>query len=220
MTIYSLDVLLFLFGTSLLFHVQFYTVASWPAYRFLKRQVRWSGIPISFRIFHSLLWSTQRVSSTWVHPVGQSQALSWEWSVCSPTQPTGWARLPPSLWSGCKGLNEQEDTTMLQTRSWSALTLNPWTWRMSSPSSHWHHLRYQQNKCFSQVLQFIDYTRSQGGTACWETTSYNFDWSAKENHRHGASFGFLTLESRIKYLSIVTWLLFCVGVCVCVCLVP
>ena len=35
------------------------TVVSWPAYRFLKRQVRWSGIPISFRIFHSLLWSTQ-----------------------------------------------------------------------------------------------------------------------------------------------------------------
>ena len=34
------------------------TVTSWPAYRFLKRQVRWSGIPISFRIFHSLLWST------------------------------------------------------------------------------------------------------------------------------------------------------------------
>ena len=34
------------------------TVASWPAYRLLKRQVRWSGIPISFGIFHSLLWST------------------------------------------------------------------------------------------------------------------------------------------------------------------
>ena len=34
------------------------TVASWPAYRFLKRQVRWSGILISFRIFHSFLWST------------------------------------------------------------------------------------------------------------------------------------------------------------------
>ena len=32
------------------------TVAFWPAYKFLKRQVRWSGIPISFRIFHSLLW--------------------------------------------------------------------------------------------------------------------------------------------------------------------
>ena len=35
------------------------TVPSWHAYRFLKRQVRWSGILISFRIFHSLLWSTQ-----------------------------------------------------------------------------------------------------------------------------------------------------------------
>ena len=34
------------------------TVAFWPAYRFLRRQVRWSGIPISFRMFHSLLWST------------------------------------------------------------------------------------------------------------------------------------------------------------------
>ena len=29
------------------------TVASWPAYKFLKRRVRWSCISISFRIFHS-----------------------------------------------------------------------------------------------------------------------------------------------------------------------
>ena len=35
------------------------TIASWHAYRFLRRQVRESGSPISFRIFHSLLWSTQ-----------------------------------------------------------------------------------------------------------------------------------------------------------------
>ena len=35
------------------------TVASYPAYRFLKRQVMWSGIPISLRNFLSLLWSTQ-----------------------------------------------------------------------------------------------------------------------------------------------------------------
>ena len=27
------------------------TVTSWPVYRFLRRQVRWSGIPISLRIF-------------------------------------------------------------------------------------------------------------------------------------------------------------------------
>ena len=35
------------------------TVASFPAHRFLRRQIRWSGISISLRIFHNLLWSTQ-----------------------------------------------------------------------------------------------------------------------------------------------------------------
>ena len=35
------------------------TIASWPTFRFLRRHVKWSGIPISFRIFHSLLWSIQ-----------------------------------------------------------------------------------------------------------------------------------------------------------------
>ena len=35
------------------------TVASWPAYRFFKRHVRWCGITISLRIFHSLQWSIQ-----------------------------------------------------------------------------------------------------------------------------------------------------------------
>ena len=35
------------------------TIASWLAYRFLRRQVRCSGIAISLRIFHSLLCSTQ-----------------------------------------------------------------------------------------------------------------------------------------------------------------
>ena len=35
------------------------TAASWAAYRFLRRQVRWSGIPISWSFFHRLLWSTQ-----------------------------------------------------------------------------------------------------------------------------------------------------------------
>ena len=31
------------------------TLAFWLAYRFLRREVRWPGIPISWRIFHSLL---------------------------------------------------------------------------------------------------------------------------------------------------------------------
>ena len=34
------------------------TVASWPTYRFLRRQVRWSGIPISWRIFHFVVIHT------------------------------------------------------------------------------------------------------------------------------------------------------------------
>ena len=57
MTIYSLDILLswFIWNQSFV-PCPVLTVAAWPAYRFLKRQVRWSGIPISFRIFHSLLW--------------------------------------------------------------------------------------------------------------------------------------------------------------------
>ena len=42
-----------------MFHVWSLTVASWPAYKSLRRQVRWSGIPICWRIFLSLLWSTQ-----------------------------------------------------------------------------------------------------------------------------------------------------------------
>ena len=53
MTVYCFDILLLLLGTSLLFHI-ILTVASWSADGFLKRQVRWSGIPISFRISHGL----------------------------------------------------------------------------------------------------------------------------------------------------------------------
>ena len=34
------------------------TVASWPAYRFLKRQIWWSGIPISWRIFQFVVIHT------------------------------------------------------------------------------------------------------------------------------------------------------------------
>ena len=36
------------------------TVASWPAYRFLKRQVSWFCIPISFRIFQFIVIHTAK----------------------------------------------------------------------------------------------------------------------------------------------------------------
>ena len=52
-TIYSL-VRLSQFWTS-----QILSVASWFVHGFLRKQVRWSDIPISLIIFHSLLWSTQ-----------------------------------------------------------------------------------------------------------------------------------------------------------------
>ena len=57
---YSFVVLLSQFGTILLFHA--HSIASWRVYRFLRGHITWSGIPISFRIFHSLLWSTQSKS--------------------------------------------------------------------------------------------------------------------------------------------------------------
>ena len=51
MTIYSLGVLPFPIWNQSVVPCPVLTVASWPAYRFLKKQVRWSGIPISLRIF-------------------------------------------------------------------------------------------------------------------------------------------------------------------------
>ena len=59
MTADSSVVLLSQSWTNWMFHTgRVLTVASWPAYRFLRRQVRWSSIPICLRIFLSLLWST------------------------------------------------------------------------------------------------------------------------------------------------------------------
>ena len=49
MTIYSLDILLLPIWSHTIVPCPVLTVASCPAYRFLRRQVRWSGIPISFR---------------------------------------------------------------------------------------------------------------------------------------------------------------------------
>ena len=50
------------------------TAAACPAYRYLRRQVRWSGTPISLRVFHSLLWSTQ--SKTFAWSIKQSRCFS------------------------------------------------------------------------------------------------------------------------------------------------
>ena len=51
------------------------TVAPWPAYRFLRRWARWSGILFSLRIFRSLLCSTE--SKAWAQSVKQKQMFFW-----------------------------------------------------------------------------------------------------------------------------------------------
>ena len=66
MTIYSFVILFFPILNQSIVPCPILTVASWPAFSFLSRQVRWSGIPISWRIFHSLWWSTQRARHDWV----------------------------------------------------------------------------------------------------------------------------------------------------------
>ena len=58
------------------------TFISWPAHRFLWRQVRWSGIPISLRIFHSLLWSMQ--SKTLVNETEVDVFLEFICFFCDP----------------------------------------------------------------------------------------------------------------------------------------
>ena len=60
---------------------------SWPAYWFLKRQVRWSGIPISSRIFQTFLYICMSVVvwvwEAWcaaIHRVSKRQTLLSSWT--------------------------------------------------------------------------------------------------------------------------------------------
>ena len=73
------------------------TVASWPAYRILRRQVRWSGIPISLRIFHSLLWSIQPPCCSYWHSI--CSCVMQTHSVNLPTQ--GQVQSQGSVSVGC-----------------------------------------------------------------------------------------------------------------------
>ena len=49
MTIYNVDILLSHVLNQSIVSCKVLTVASWPVYRFCRRQVRWFGIPISLR---------------------------------------------------------------------------------------------------------------------------------------------------------------------------
>ena len=59
------------------------TVPSWSAYRFLRRQVRWSGIPISFRIFQFVVIDTVKGFGIFNNPevdVFSGTLLLFQWS--------------------------------------------------------------------------------------------------------------------------------------------
>ena len=59
------------------------TVASWPAYRFLRRQVRWSCIPISLRIFQFVVIHTVKGFSV-VNKVEVDVFLEFSCFFCGP----------------------------------------------------------------------------------------------------------------------------------------
>ena len=93
-----------------------WTELNWPAYRFLRRQIRWSGIPISLRIFQFVLTHTVKGFSVvnevdvflefpcflydqWLHRVG----FSWGKKKIEATNHTvflwSWASQPVCLLS-------------------------------------------------------------------------------------------------------------------------
>ena len=95
------------------------TVATWPAYRFLRRQVRCSCIPIFWRIYHSSLLSTQvslvaqlvknppSMWETWVRSLGWEDPL--EKGKATHSSVLAW-RIPWTVYSpwGCRELDTTE----------------------------------------------------------------------------------------------------------------
>ena len=94
------------------------TVASLPAYRFLRRQVRWSGIPISWRIFQFVVIHTVK---SW-----HSNTLA---TSCE--ELTHWKRL--WCWEGLGTGGEGDD------RGWDVWMASPteWTWVWVISRSWW-----------------------------------------------------------------------------------
>ena len=84
------------------------TVASWRVYRFLRRQVRWSGILISFRIFQSVVpyvYPDPNSRYQWIcacmpsHSVVSNSFVTPWTVVCQPLRCMGFSR--QEYWTGC-----------------------------------------------------------------------------------------------------------------------
>ena len=76
------------------------TVASWPTHRFLKRQVRLSGIPISLRIFQSFSHSSQGDSKG---PMAEDVSFS-NWRQKRWKYQTTW----PASWEICMHVRKHQ----------------------------------------------------------------------------------------------------------------
>ena len=115
-------------------------VASWPAYRFHRRQVRWSGISISLRIFHRLLWNTQSKALA----ESMKQMFFWNSLAFSMIQQMSaiWSLVPlPFLTEAQRGYSKVMQLVSLKTRIQSQMHLTPksssfWS-RMLLPSVWW-----------------------------------------------------------------------------------
>ena len=119
------------------------TVASWPAYLFLRRQAGWSGIPISLRIFHSLLWSTQsKVFSSvqFSHSVMSNSLWPHELQHDRPPCPSPTPGVYPNL---CP-LSQWCHPTILS-------SVIPFSWPQSFPASG----SFQMSQLFPSVSQSI-----------------------------------------------------------------
>ena len=99
MAVYSLVVLLSQLE-SISYSVSHLTVTSLSAHRFLRMQVRWSGTPISLRIFHSVCCDPhiQRLSRSQWSRSGYSSGIPLLFP-CSSECDTIWSLVPLSLWN-------------------------------------------------------------------------------------------------------------------------
>ena len=127
------------------------TVA-WPAYRFLGRQISWSSIPISLRIFHSLLCYTQsKTSVESVNTLIKQTHFSWN------RQDPDWQR----FWESLKGQQDYGEDPM----SGRCPTLQWPLRRLSAPEEENGASETEQNpvgllgtKVF-MCLPFLDYRK-------------------------------------------------------------
>ena len=106
------------------------TVASWPAYRFLRRQVRWSGIPISLRFFQFVVTHTVKGFSI-VNEAEVDIFLEFPCFLYDPASVTIWSLVPlPFLNPACT--SESSWVTYSWSLSWRILNINLLACEMSA----------------------------------------------------------------------------------------